>query len=416
MTGHLTDNILELLRMKKLPAHELMVVDDHLATCELCRELLATNFSVAGTAERFERAILQPTDHLGYEKLEAFVDDRLSVADRAAVERHVENCGDCADELRELQQFAGRRPDIVSPVRGGLLASLTSFFTRPVPIFASIVALLAIGSGIWLTRTQRDVAQVPNTSDVGATTEPATAPPDPHSETAVNVPVENPPAEMAVSINDGGETIGISKDGGLSGYESVRSNYRALVTKALTDERLTIADVRDLKGPAGVLMGNDPAPSGTFRIHSPVGKVVASDTPTFTWQAVARAEHYVVEVFDQDFNNVATSGEIRTTSWRSKLPRGRTYTWQVTAVSDGKTFKAPQRPLPDAKFRIVDGRTAEELAALRRNNPRSHLLLGVAYANAGLIDEAIREIEAVAKQNPRSELPRRLIRQLRQAR
>ena len=409
MTGHLTDNILELLRMKKLPAHELMVVDDHLATCELCRELLGTNFSAAGTAERFERAVLHPTDHLDYEKLESFVDDRLSVDERATVARHVENCGECADELRALQEFAGRRPGAVAPTRVGLLTSLTSFFMRPVPIFASIVVVLAIGSGIWLTRTQPDFAQVANTSDV------ATAPPEPESETAVNVPVENAPVKLAVSINDGGETVGISKDGELSGYVSVRANYRALVTKALGDERLTIADIRDLKGPAGVLMG-DPSVTGTFRIHSPVGKVVASDTPTFTWQAVAGAEQYVVDVFDQDYNKVASSGEIRTTSWRSKLPRGRTYTWQVTAVSDGKIFKAPQRPLPDAKFRIVDGRTAEELAALRRNNPRYHLLLGVAYANAGLIDEAIRELEAVAKQNPRSELPRRLIRQLRQAR
>jgi hypothetical protein len=163
-------------------------------------------------------------------------------------------------------------------------------------------------------------------------------------------------------------------------------------------------------------MGEDPAPTGTFRIVSPVGKVVGTDAPTFRWRSVPGAGSYVLEVFDQDFNKVASSGELKSTSWQQKLDRGKTYSWQVTARKDGEILKAPQRPQPDARFRVLDRKTADELSALRRNNPGSHFVLGVAYANAGLIDEAIREFEMLSRQNPGKELPKKMLRQLRSAR
>ena len=161
-------------------------------------------------------------------------------------------------------------------------------------------------------------------------------------------------------------------------------------------------------------MGGDSA--GTFRLTSPIGKVVDTDTPTFKWQSVPGAASYVVEVFDRDFHKVASSGELKNTSWKHRLNRGKIYSWQVTATKDGEVLKAPQRPQPDARFRVLDRKTADELSTLRRSNPRSHLLLGVAYANAGLVEDAIREFEMLSRQNPGSDLPKTLLRQLKSAR
>ena len=67
---------------------------------------------------------------------------------------------------------------------------------------------------------------------------------------------------------------------------------------------------------------------------------------------------------------------------------------------------------PDARFRIVYGRAAADLTALKRNNPQSHLLLGVAYANAGLIEDAKREFEILLRHNPNSEVAKKLLRQM----
>ena len=147
-------------------------------------------------------------------------------------------------------------------------------------------------------------------------------------------------------------------------------------------------------------------------MYSPVGQVLNTATPRFSWQAVPNSEKYVVEIFDRDFNQVATSGELKNTSWKQKLAEGKTYSWQVTAVVEGKVLKAPLQPQPEARFRILDRKTINNLSALRASHPRSHLLLGTAYANAGLVEDAIREFELLAKTNPDRELPKQLLRQL----
>ena len=74
------------------------------------------------------------------------------------------------------------------------------------------------------------------------------------------------------------------------------------------------------------------------------------------------------------------------------------------------------RPAPDAKFKILDASSANEIAAAKRQAGNSHLLLGVVYANAGLLDDAEREFQALLKQNPRSDLARKLLNKVKAAR
>ena len=420
MREHLSQEIIKMVHARKLPAAELMLVDDHLANCVECREAIGVSFAATGSADRLELAITGGTDHLTYNLLEAYVDNALSAGDVKNVDEHIAVCHYCDAQLRDLQGFAGELPRLEVP-RAGWLSSLSAIFRRPVPAFAAIAAAIAVAGAIWITRPAADVATISETTSVSQPeiTESINPPIGAADSAASNNEPQLPPAdppkdELAVSVKDGDEKVGLFPNGELSGYANLDARYRKLVKNALSTGKAAVPDLRELSASPGVLMGDDPA--GTFRIVSPVGKVVGTDTPTFRWQSVPGAGSYVVEVFDHDFNKVASSGELKDTTWTRKLDRAKIYSWQVTAKRGEEILKAPQRPQPDARFRILDQKTANDLSTLRRNNPKSHFLLGVAYANAGLIDEAIREFEVFSRQNPGSELSRKLLRQLRSAR
>jgi len=66
-----------------------------------------------------------------------------------------------------------------------------------------------------------------------------------------------------------------------------------------------------------------------------------------------------------------------------------------------------------ARFRILDETRADELAKARRAYASSHQTLGLLYQQAGLLDEAALEFQALLKNNPDSALAERLLRQVR---
>ena len=122
------------------------------------------------------------------------------------------------------------------------------------------------------------------------------------------------------------------------------------------------------------------------------------------------ATGYVVEVYDEKFNLVTSSPQLNTVNWTTTLPRGRVYSWQVKASTDGETVTSPRPPAPQANFRIVDQAKATELAKARRAYGSSHLTLGLLYADAGLLREAEQEFRLLQKANPDSDIARNLLR------
>ena len=162
-------------------------------------------------------------------------------------------------------------------------------------------------------------------------------------------------------------------------------------------------------------MGED-QPGVAFALTGPIGKVVASTRPQFRWKPLKDADSYVVKIFDAKFRSVAESPPLRSTVWVPpvQLSHGNAYQWQVTAIKDGEEVVSPVRPAPDARFRVVDAAAANDIAAAKR--ARSHLVLGITYANAGLIDEAEREFGKLLERNPRSEVVKGLLRKVRAAR
>jgi hypothetical protein len=102
-------------------------------------------------------------------------------------------------------------------------------------------------------------------------------------------------------------------------------------------------------------------------------------------------------------------------SWQpvAKLPRGRqgmTYSWKLIAVlKDGQELVARKRTGP-LKFVVLGEDNLECLQELERYYAGYHLLLGIAYANAGLTASAEKELAVLQKANPRSDFAARLLR------
>jgi hypothetical protein len=158
-------------------------------------------------------------------------------------------------------------------------------------------------------------------------------------------------------------------------------------------------------------MGSDNG-QNAFAVLDPLGNVLLSNRPTFRWSGLEGATGYVVEVYDEKFNAVATSPQLTALTWTTTLSRGNVYSWQVKAMKDGQEIKSPRPPAPQAKFRILDQAKANEIANARRSYPSSHLTLGLLYAQAGLLREAEQEFRLLQRANPNSDLARNLLRQV----
>ena len=87
------------------------------------------------------------------------------------------------------------------------------------------------------------------------------------------------------------------------------------------------------------------------------------------------------------------------------LARNRVYLWQVIAIKDGQEIKAPVAPAPEARFKVLDQTKADEIVAARN----SSLVSGLLYAQAGLYDEAERELKKLVKENPQNATAKQLL-------
>jgi hypothetical protein len=190
----------------------------------------------------------------------------------------------------------------------------------------------------------------------------------------------------------------------LEGFDSLPPDLKENVERALATRRLR--DSPALAGwstGAGILR-SELEEQNTFAPLAPMDVVIETDRPKFRWQALAGARSYIVTIHDAKFREVGSSGPIVGTEWTAtnSLERGGTYSWQVSALKDGKTIVSPKPPLPEARFRVLDKGAVVALAKLKKSAGSSHLVMGVFYWKHGLIEESEREFQALAKANPHS--------------
>ncbi|MCU1235443.1 MAG: hypothetical protein JWP63_3410, partial [Candidatus Solibacter sp.] len=266
---------------------------------------------------------------------------------------HLAGCAICRVEVDDLRQFqsqlkAAPRNVAEMPVRRSAWR---------IPAFVGIAAgmVLTVGLTFRMFRTQPQSLQTPQVAQ------------------------QTPPPEPALS-----------------------PDQQAAIQLALGTHTFEHAAVLDgLIARRSVLLGA-PGEQKSFAINAPLGTVVLTDRPAFRWEMVAGAGSYVVAVFDDRFQKITESPAVTTTEWTPDQPlaRGRIYNWQVTAHIGGRTLRSPVPPAPEARFQVAGADSALALENARREHPANHLLLAVLMAKAGALDDASRELDALAASDP----------------
>jgi hypothetical protein len=431
LSEHLKQSQIEGFARRKLSAAELVSVSDHLGGCETCRSQVEraldgdAAFFALKSAVFGEAAVISSTAvrmHLSFEQTARYVDDELGVEERQLVEDHLTGCEQCDLSVNDLRAFKDQvaseldREYQPSPVRAGagsrwqsFIAMLPSFLPRsPDFLIGSAVAALVLALSFWMVW---QALQMNETKQEIVVTNPSPSPvvspsisPSPSPEAA---------AETVIArINDGENQVILDQEGKLSGLDHLPPAYQQIVKGALTRQQLEKSPLlAGLTRRGSPLMSGGDSQGKQFSIIEPVGKVLQSDRPIFRWSLLEGATGYVVEVYDDKFNPVATSPQLTNNSWTVQTPlkRGGIYSWQVKAIKDGQEFISPRPPAPQAKFRILDQAKANELAQARRAYASSHLTLAVLYSQTGLLDEAERELRALLEANPNSAIVRQLL-------
>lgn len=407
--GHLTKEEFRSYVRRELRPDDILAVDDHLDSCPECMRLVEGSNSPGSKSSLVAEILeLEEIEHLTFEQLASYVDKQADKIERSIIELHLNDCDGCRADVAEMAALrdqiatADRAPaEIARPVR---------WFGWKVLVPAFGLLVLGIGLFLSLSAPSADLATGPPEVQIPE----IDTPPGLEAELNTNA-TQNDPA-LAISLRDGGGTIGVSTDGTLVGVEGASPQLSQTLKNVLETGNLRVGEKVAI-GNTGVMMSGD-REGVPFGLSGPVGKIVISQRPSFSWKPLAGAEGYSVKIFDENFTEVMSGDEVSGTSWTptKPLPRGRNYLWQVAASKEGETVISPVRPAPEARFKIVDAADAESIETAEKKFPRSNLVRGIAYAKAGMLAEAEREFAALVRKNPDSALAQRLLQQARRPR
>lgn len=403
LNEHISDNLLNRYRAGKLSLAELLQFDAHLQVCDACQNHLAKNKQVAESFAALKidlsETMAQPSAHLSYEELAGYLDSELNLLEVGRVEAHLQGCNSCALEVEDLRAFQlelNASKTVAPQSKSSWLMewwqSLSWRWTVPL---AAAACLLIAWFGMRLLRSaNNDAILQPEFAQNPVVT------PSPQ--------IVNPAESLLASINDGTSRVTLDELGNLKGL-ALTPAHQQLVIAALKNGKVSVAS-SGLAKQAETLLGDSTA-GQSFALISPVGKIELSQRPQFRWQALPGAIGYRVIIFTADYETVAQSESLSVTNWTPprSLARNQTYVWQVVAFKDGQEIKAPVAPAAEARFKILDQTKANEITAARG----SSLLSALLYAQAGLTEEAERELQKLAKENPQSTIVRQLLESLR---
>ncbi len=422
-----------------MPPVELLAADDHLGLCDACSSRMAAtqglDHKLLAASKAFETATDYEVTHLTYEQMAAMADNRLDDIDREVIGSHLEVCRRCQADLDDLREVAfaidlapAEQPVLPTLRAPSLQERLMSFWRRPAfripaPAFAALgaVALAALLVQIPLWRERADLrARIAELEQGNQELKGKTTAIEEMQNEVAAMRDENERlrhavesrAEVLVALNDGGGRVTLDADGNLLGLRAGLRDEQG-IKDALKNGRVRLPQsLRELRGRSGTLMGDSRT---GFKLLDPVGVVIESNQPSLRWSALEGAASYTVTIYDSNFTEVAASGQLTTNRWAmpTALVRGRTYVWQVRAVKDGREVVAPPPAESRVKFRVLEQAKVDEVERARRSHAKSHLVMGLVYAEAGLLEEAGREFDALLKANPQSPVARTLLRSVR---
>jgi hypothetical protein len=436
---HFSDQLIEEFRRGKLSPDALAAFGEHLEGCTECGRRVAGRSGGASDFQAARQALSaaarEDFTHLQFEEMEALVQGRLGDVEGEIAESHLAVCRACAEDVADLRAFRDElaaeptRPvaspsALPRPAKVGLRERLRALFPSPSFTFspsyalAAVMLLLAFAAVLYVALRQREEGP----REIANQNAPAPAPEVVRSSAPTPAPApsaaETPTPEVsrpALALDDGNGTVGLDARGELIGLEALAAAERRQVKEALSGGRVEVARVQDrLAGRPGALMGA--ATEGVpFGLKGPVGIVLRTSRPKLSWEPLKGAGGYTVTVVDESGRVLARSPELKGTAWvvSPALPRGKIYSWQVSARRDGDEVVSPAPPAPEARFKVLDVAQASALERAERDARGSHLALGVLYARAGLLDEAERELGQLRRRNPQSDIARRLLQSVR---
>jgi hypothetical protein len=377
LTAHLSEPQILAYRDRSLTGAELLSLSEHVRECDQCRERIGTPEQLA----RGVRAIRDrlrgeaATFHLNYEEIAGYADETIGDGDREGVEAHLGECQTCASDVAAMRMLrseleGSRRERSKSNLWLGALWGWRGGF--------ALAAAACIVLGVIVLRgplaRNRTVARVGKAnSSAGAV------------------------------IDDGSRIFSVATGGRISGLDALPELDRAFIERVLAGQPIEPGpSLRDLAGRTSVLLGG-PAEVGQGKLIGPLATVVESQRPFFRWQPIPGAV-YRVSVFNTAYDKVAGSEWIAESEWQvaQSLRRGERYSWQIRVRQNGTEFIAPAPPAPEARFRILGEAEEAEISRARVQWSNSHLVAGLLYARAGLLDDATKELRALNEQNPGS--------------
>ncbi len=153
-----------------------------------------------------------------------------------------------------------------------------------------------------------------------------------------NAPTTTAISDYKVDIRKVGTESVIESQGGLSSSTSSYTVQSTLQIGATYEWKLTVTQTNAVctkaSGWKSFVVQDDPP--GTPTLQSPGNDVTVSSNPVLEWDAVARADAYIVEVSrDASMNIVEVRDSTTTTSFQPQLYDGYEYFWQVTAKNNG---------------------------------------------------------------------------------
>jgi len=418
---------LEAFLAGKLAPERLLAVDDHVSGCAECKKLLATMPARAD----FGAALVGATDCPEYEELSGYVDKSLDASRAESIRAHANLCELCAkdlDRISELRSHAALREKVV--VTPGMTGQRQR---SPFVYWKQALAAISLAGLVTVAVVFGNLGNQPVKNNPRIAAKPPVierlAPPAPvgsviktEKPIVARIPTAKPPIKVAVKpitpvLRDGSYSV-IRTRGNLALAKKdgtpVRSALEARIAASI-DEKLRTGKIKPIKpvqmAMASIAMrdnnnGYDVPPTAPKQI-APMGKVLLSQKPTFTWQSVDLAESYRVRVYDKS-GNLVIEQVVKHNSFTPAKPlaRGMVYSWRV-GVRFGETDQWAESAA--AKFAVLSAVDYASIKRVQSKLPGSHLALGAAYESVGLYGEAAAEYRALRRANPNSKLAQKML-------
>jgi hypothetical protein len=436
---HLSPEALTGFKEHTLDARALLAVDDHLAGCAECRARLLEPGDVAG-AQVVLRA--PAADHLEHLDLVGYVEGALSAERTLEVRRHLDRCPPCQlaeSDLRqtrlELDEAMG---ESVPAPRSRAVPWLAWLSVPALGLSAAAAVVLFLQVGSLRGRLRQEQARGDRfaraAQAAGDLEKQQQRLEERNRELESQLPASQADAERlrkekadlesafklaqtgrTTVIRDGSGTVLLGPDGGSRVVKA--EPLPQLASAALGGGDLALPPgLSALLAPAQVTRGG----GGRFAVIGPSGTRIREVRPTLRWEPLAKATRYSVLLTDMSVGSPPVEYEVgKETHWLPPKPleRGHRYSWQVQAFAGEESAgTAPQAPDREARFEVLEAADNALLEAELASRKDSPLGRGLAFASAGLLDDAERELEPLAKANPGAPQLMALLQKLRAAR